>query len=63
MIHRLRPDIQIAFLDDLSQLDDHDFWENYLRHMDDFRLMQLGGSWEDSHIGMGPIPIETPKAG
>ncbi len=59
MIHRLRPDIQIAYLDSLDQLDDNSYWEDYLRHMDEFRLMACKEWWEDSHIGMGPVPIET----
>ncbi|MDP8206131.1 MAG: hypothetical protein P9L92_05660 [Candidatus Electryonea clarkiae] len=59
MIHRLRPDIQVAYLDSLEQLDDRGFWEDYLRHMDQYRMMLRKEPWEESHIGMGPVPIKT----
>ncbi len=59
-LHRLRPDMQIAFLDSLEQLGDLSFWEDHVRHLDRHLLFQRRARWEDSHIGMGPVPIETP---
>ena len=61
MIHRLRPDIQVAYLDSLDQLDDAAFWADYLRTMDRYILMERVAWWEESHMGMGAVPIETPE--
>ena len=59
LIHRLRPDMQIAYLDSLDQLDDNGYWEDYIKHMDRYLLMGREMEWEDSHMGLGPVPIET----
>lgn len=58
-LHRLRPDMQIAYLDSMDDLKDQAYWEDYLRHMDEFRHMGREQDWEASHMGMGPSPIET----
>lgn len=60
-IHRLQPDMQIAYLDSLDQLGDQDFWRDELAHMDKHILMSRVTDWESSHMGMGPVPIETPE--
>ncbi|MFH0881354.1 MAG: hypothetical protein V2A56_00035 [bacterium] len=60
-IHRLQPNIQIAYIDSLDQLADQGFWEEYVPHMDQFILMDRDAWWEKSHMGMGPVPIETPE--
>lgn len=59
-IHRLQPNIQIAYIDSLDQLGDQDFWEDYLPTMDKHLMMEREAWWEKSHMGMGPVPIETP---
>ena len=59
-IHRLRPDVQIAYLDSMDQLSDDAFWEDYLRRMDEYIMMERVSWWEESHMGMGAVPIETP---
>ncbi len=58
-IHRLQPNIQIAYIESLDQLSDQGFWEDYLTTMDQFILMERNAWWEKSHMGMGPVPIET----
>lgn len=58
-IHRLQPDMQIAYLDSLDQLGDQEFWELEFSRMDQHILMRREADWESSHMGMGPVPIET----
>jgi|GEM_PF-74882 len=60
-IHRLRPDMQIAYLDSIEQLWDQSFWEDYLKNMEKHILMERVSWWDESHMGMGPVPIETPE--
>ncbi len=58
-VHRLRPDMQIAYFDTIEQLSDQEYWKEYLQNMDKFRLMKREQPWESSHMGIGPVPLET----
>lgn len=60
-LHRIRPDIQIASVDTIEELN-QDYWQNYLGHFDQHILMGSRYDHEISYIGGGCPPIET-KAG
>ena len=58
--HRIRPDIQIAWIDNLEQLT-KEFWENYLLHFKQYITLAPKYDHENSYIGGGCPPIETEK--
>ena len=60
-LHRIRPDIQIASVDTIEELN-KDYWQDYLEHFDQHILMASKYAHEISYIGGGCPPIET-KAG
>lgn len=57
-LHRIYPDIQIVYYNDLSDLDDA-FWKNYLFNIKDYTLLESKMKFEASYIGAGCPPIET----
>lgn len=61
MLHRIVPDIQLVFFDDLDQLcrPPARLWEEHLRTLDDHVIMKPEAPWERQKIGAGPTPIET----
>jgi predicted GH43/DUF377 family glycosyl hydrolase len=59
-IHRIRPDIQITHVKELSDLT-VEFWNNYLRHLHSNILLAPKHQHEVSYIGGGCPPIETER--
>jgi predicted GH43/DUF377 family glycosyl hydrolase len=59
-VHRIRPDIQIASVNNLQELT-KEYWENYLIHLEDKILLTSKYKHEASYIGGGCPPIETDK--
>ncbi|MBC7523968.1 MAG: pesticidal protein Cry7Aa [Flavobacterium sp.] len=57
-LHRIKPDIQIVCVNDLSELTP-DFWQNYLLRFKDYVLLYPILKHEISYIGGGCPPIET----
>lgn len=57
-LHRIRPDIQIASVDNIKELNKA-YWHEYLMHFDDHILMAPKYDHEISYIGGGCPPIET----
>ncbi|MBE0391884.1 pesticidal protein Cry7Aa [Flavobacterium sp. PL002] len=57
-LHRIRPDIQIASVANLKDLN-KDFWTQYLLHFKEHILMTSVYDHEISYIGGGCPPIET----
>ncbi|GAB4373716.1 MAG: glycosidase [Calditrichia bacterium] len=60
-IHRVVPNIQIAFFDDLNHLiqPEKTYWDRHLRELDRFTVMCRETAWEALKIGAGPPPIRT----
>ena len=58
VLHRIKPDIQIACIDELKNLT-VDFWHNYLLHLNDSILLTAKYEHEVSYVGGGCPPIET----
>lgn len=57
-IHRVRPDIQIVCINELSELT-HEFWENYFINFKQNIVLRSKYKHEVSYIGGGCPPIET----
>jgi beta-1,2-mannobiose phosphorylase / 1,2-beta-oligomannan phosphorylase len=60
-VHRILPDIQIAYVDSLSQLKNQDFWINHFKTLGDNVLMEGIYAHELRNIGGGVPPIKTPQ--
>lgn len=61
MLHRVEPDIQIVYFDDLASLaNPHPaFWREYRAHLQDYVIMRPRFEWEAEKIGGGCPPIRT----
>ena len=60
--HRIGPDIEIGFFDDIQKLHMVPNPENYLERVKANAVMKPEKRWEEKKIGIGPPPIRT-KAG
>ena len=58
LVHRVLPDIQIAYFNDFSELD-IDYWKEYLKRIGDRIILEPEYGYESRSIGGGPPPIET----
>jgi predicted GH43/DUF377 family glycosyl hydrolase len=61
MIHRILPEIQIAYFDDFKQLKDDNYWRDYLKNLDDYILFEPKHGFESRNIGAGGPFLETDK--
>lgn len=59
-LHRVRPDIQIVAVNELTDLSTA-FWQNYFLHLDDSIVLSSKYKHEVSYIGGGCPPVETPS--
>jgi len=61
MLHRVVPNIQLVWFDDLEQLFDPPaaLWESHLANLEQSQVMGTGEGWEAKKVGAGPTPIET----
>lgn len=61
MLHRIVPDVQLVWFDDLEQLFDPPpkLWEDHLRDLDRHVVFRAEAPWEGKKVGAGPTPIET----
>ncbi len=57
-LHRIRPDIQLASVNEIEELGKA-YWENYLLHLHDHILLSSKYEHEISYVGGGCPPIET----
>lgn len=58
MLHRLWPGIQIVYFDDWKDLT-NSFWEEYLKNLSDYIVLDPKDLFEVNYIGAGGPPIET----
>ena len=59
LIHRVLPDIQILYFDDFKQLEDENFWREYLKQLDKYVVLENKYWFESRNIGGGAPPVET----
>lgn len=60
MLHRIYPDMQIAYFNDVSELN-YQYWKEYLIKIKDYIVLSGEEEFESSYIGGGCPPIETPE--
>jgi len=60
LIHRILPDIQIIYFKDFNELT-LDYWEEYLKKLGDYVVLEPKYGYESRNIGAGPPVIETEK--
>ncbi len=58
MLHRIWPGIQVVYFDDWKELT-KSFWEEYIKNLTDFIVLDPKGIFEVAYIGAGGPPIET----
>lgn len=63
MLHRIVPDIQIVYFDDVEQLSNppKKLWSDHMRCLEHHVVMRPQEEWEAVKIGAGPTPVETPE--
>ena len=63
MVHRIAPDIQIVYFEDLEQMmaPGDRFWEREFARLDETVVLRPERLWEEKKVGMGPPPIWTPE--
>ncbi len=61
MLHRVVPDIQIVYFEDMEQLihPKEAFWSDYKASLEGFTVMRPRFEWEAEKIGAGAPPIKT----
>jgi predicted GH43/DUF377 family glycosyl hydrolase len=61
MLHRVMPNVQIAYFENLQQLvnPSDEFWNAYAGSLEQFTVMKPEYEWETKKIGAGPSPIKT----
>jgi predicted GH43/DUF377 family glycosyl hydrolase len=61
LMHRLEPNIQLAFFNDMEQLlkPEKDYWQKHLTALDEYTAMRPQYWWEAKKIGGGAPPIPT----
>ncbi|MBU1178512.1 pesticidal protein Cry7Aa [Patescibacteria group bacterium] len=60
LIHRILPDIQIAYFNDFAELNT-EYWLNYLKKLSDYVVLESKYWFESRNIGGGCPPLETDK--
>jgi len=57
-LHRIRPGIQIAFVDNIKDLN-KEYWEKYFENLHEYIVLDPVYAHESSYIGSGCPPVET----
>ncbi len=53
LIHRLEPDMHIAYADSLEEFRSQRYWRDYIRNLNRHVLMRAEEKWEEEKIGLG----------
>lgn len=61
IIHRILPDIQLVYFNNFKDLQNKEFWENYLNHLAHYVLLENKYWFESRNVGGGAPPVETPE--
>lgn len=58
MLHRIYPDIQVAYFNDVKELTNQ-YWKEYLYKLSDYIVISSTEEFEASYLGGGCPPLET----
>lgn len=58
MLHRIWPGIQIVYFDSYADLT-NDFWEEYIKNLADYIVLDPSDKYEMNYVGAGSAPFET----
>jgi predicted GH43/DUF377 family glycosyl hydrolase len=63
LMHRVEPNIQFAYFNSLEEMlaGNRKYWQNYMKNIDKYTIMQPEFEWEASKIGAGAPPIKTDR--
>lgn len=62
ILHRLESKVQIAYFESFEALNhSRKFWQEYVRHFDDYEVIRPVFPWEERKVGVGPTPIKTER--
>lgn len=62
LVHRILPDVQIAYFNNFHELKDQNFWKEYIKKLAKFVILEPEKGFESRNVGGGAPPIRT-KAG
>jgi beta-1,2-mannobiose phosphorylase / 1,2-beta-oligomannan phosphorylase len=62
LVHRILPEIQVAYFNNFEQLKDNKFWEENIKNLSKHVVLEAAHGFESRNIGGGAPPIKT-KAG
>jgi predicted GH43/DUF377 family glycosyl hydrolase len=63
LMHRVEPNIQFAYFNSLEEMlaGNRKYWQNYMKNIGKYIIMQPEFEWEASKIGAGAPPIKTDR--
>lgn len=61
MIHRILPDIQLAYFKDFKDLKTKKFWRSYFKKMSKYVVLENRYWFESRNVGAGGPPIKIPE--
>jgi len=59
LVHRILPDVQIAYFKDWQQLKDKNFWQENIKHLSKNVILESEHGFESRNVGGGAPPIKT----
>jgi predicted GH43/DUF377 family glycosyl hydrolase len=61
LLHRVLPDIHLAYGRDLSEFKDNNYWRDHIQHLSRHVVLEGRYGFEARHIGAGAPPVRTKK--
>ncbi|MFH1661667.1 MAG: pesticidal protein Cry7Aa [Candidatus Falkowbacteria bacterium] len=59
LVHRILPDIQLAYFNNFNQLKNKEYWEDNIKKLHKFVILENAHGFESRNIGGGAPPIKT----
>lgn len=59
LVHRILPDIQLAYFKNFKELKDEYYWIDYLMNLNKFVMLEGAHGFEARHVGGGAPPVKT----
>ena len=59
LVHRILPDIQVIYFSNFSQLKDRKFWQDNIKKLNKYVILEGKHGFESRNVGGGAPPIKT----